>query len=515
MSQAMVIDALRLLTPHDVAGIDKIRIGGPGDGGYVLLDCIQPGVPVMSFGIGPSVAFDQDMAERGHPVLMFDHTIDALPATHPSFTWHRAGVAAEPGPNLDTLANHMAGLAKSSTDMILKMDIEGAEWDVLSSAPTGLLARFSQITMELHDLQRLGEPDYNAKFQAALKALSDFAVVHVHANNYGALVFVGGTLCAQTLEITYIRRDLVTLLPSKTVYPTALDSPNFEGGPDHLLWFFPFLPGSAQATIPGEPHAALAGPVLHAPVIHYPLIDPPEVWQARLDLAASLRMAARLGLHEGICNHFSAMVPGRTDQFLVNRYGLAFAEATASSLLVCDFEGNVIAGDGEPEATAFFIHARLHLKHPRARVAMHTHMPYATALCMIDDDEPLRYAGQSALKFLGRTIVDRNYNGLALDTDEGDRIAASMGDADIVFLRNHGVMVVGETIAKAWDDLYYLERACEAQVLALSTGRALLPVPPEIADLTARQMRGDNSSAALHLASIRRRLDAAEPEYRR
>jgi ribulose-5-phosphate 4-epimerase/fuculose-1-phosphate aldolase len=174
-----------------------------------------------------------------------------------------------------------------------------------------------------------------------------------------------------------------------------------------------------------------------------------------------------------------------------------------------------VSGEGEPEATAFFIHARLHKKHPRAKVAMHTHMPYATALCMIDDDEPLKYAGQSALKFLGRTVVDRDYNGLALDADEGDRIAAAMGDADIVFLRNHGVMVVAETIAQAWDDLYYLERACEAQVLAMSTGRPLLPVPAQIAHRTARQMRGDNASAALHLASIRRRLDAQEPEYRR
>ncbi|MFC7609492.1 class II aldolase/adducin family protein [Teichococcus aestuarii] len=137
---------------------------------------------------------------------------------------------------------------------------------------------------------------------------------------------------------------------------------------------------------------------------------------------------------------------------------------TASSLLVCDFHGNVVAGQGTPEATAFYIHARLHMKHPRARAAFHTHMPNATALSMLEGP-PLVWAGQTALKFYGRTAIDEDYNGLALDEAEGDRIAAAMGEADIVFMKNHGVMVVGPTIAEAWDDLYYLERACEVQRL--------------------------------------------------
>src|SRR3546814_1639570 len=111
-----------------------------------------------------------------------------------------------------------------------------------------------------------------------------------------------------------------------------------------------------------------------------PPLDSESVRQARIDLAACFRMAARLGLHEGICNHFSAMLPGYDDLFLVNAYGYAFSEVTASNLLVCDFDGNVVAGDGAPEATAFYIHGRLHKALPRARVALHTHMPYATAL---------------------------------------------------------------------------------------------------------------------------------------
>jgi ribulose-5-phosphate 4-epimerase/fuculose-1-phosphate aldolase len=243
-------------------------------------------------------------------------------------------------------------------------------------------------------------------------------------------------------------------------------------------------------------------------------LDTDEIWKARADLAACLRMAAKLGLEEGICNHFSAVVPGHPDLFIVNRLGWAFQEATASSLLICDFEGNVIAGDGVPEATAFYIHARLHKMSPRVGAAFHTHMPNATALSMVEG-EPLIFAGQTALKFYGRVAVDENYNGLALDEREGDRIAAVLGGNDILFMKNHGVMVCAPNIAEAWDDLYYLERAAEVQLKAMSTGRRLLPVAPEVAAAAAKQMReGDPESARMHLESVRRVLDGEGSGYR-
>lgn len=242
-------------------------------------------------------------------------------------------------------------------------------------------------------------------------------------------------------------------------------------------------------------------------------LDTEEVWEAKCDLAACFRMAARYGLEEGICNHFSAMVPGYDDLFIVNPYGYAFREMSASKLLICDFDGNVVSGEGTPEATAFYIHARIHKNVPRARVAFHTHMPYATALAMTEG-EPLIFAGQSSLKFYGRTAHDRHYNGLALDEREGDRIAGSVGDADIVFMSHHGVMVLGRTIAEAWDDLYYLERASAAQCIALSTGRPVSPIAPAVAEAAARQIRaGDAESGRLHLLSVRRTLDAQEPDY--
>lgn len=242
-------------------------------------------------------------------------------------------------------------------------------------------------------------------------------------------------------------------------------------------------------------------------------LDTPEIRQARIDLAACFRMAAKLGLQEGICNHFSLVVPGHDELMLVNPYGYAFSEVTASNLVICDFQGRVVAGKGVPEATAFYIHARLHMKHARAKAAFHTHMPNATALSMLEGP-PLVWAGQTALKFYGRTLVDEDYNGLALDEREGDRIADSLGDADIVFMKNHGVMVVGPSVAEAWDDLYYLERAAEVQRLAMATGRALKPVPEEVAKATYAQMReGDRESAFLHLESIKRQLMKEQPDF--
>lgn len=227
---------------------------------------------------------------------------------------------------------------------------------------------------------------------------------------------------------------------------------------------------------------------------------------ARNELAACFQLAALHGLEEGICNHFSAMLPGHDDLFLVNPYGYAFSEVTVQNLLVCDFAGNVVDGDGEPEATAFYIHARLHKQLPRIKVAFHTHMPHATALCLLQGP-PLLWLGQTALKFYGRTAVDEDYNGLALDASEGDRIASVMGDADIVFLKNHGVIVAAPTIAEAWDDLYYLERAAQVQLLAMATQRELKPVPHAIAQRAYEQMReGDAQSARAHLTSAMRRL---------
>ena len=253
MTSPIVFEALRLLIPRDVPGVGKRRIGGRGDGGYVLLDRLHPSQVVMSFGIGPSVSFDRELAEDGHTLLMFDHTIDALPGAHPGFTWFREGVAArsDAGQCLHTLAEHMRKLPAGAVDPILKIDVEGAEWEVFANAPETLLARFAQITVEFHTLLNLADPAFNAQVQAALTALCvDFAPVHVHGNNCGPIGFVGGLACVETLEVTYARRDLFTTAPSATWYPTPYDSSNYDGLADFPLWFFPFVPGSELARLP-------------------------------------------------------------------------------------------------------------------------------------------------------------------------------------------------------------------------------------------------------------------------
>ena len=242
-------------------------------------------------------------------------------------------------------------------------------------------------------------------------------------------------------------------------------------------------------------------------------LNTPAIRQARIDLAACFRMAARLGMGEGICNHFSVVLPGHPELFLVNPYGLAFAEVTASSLLICDFQGRVVLGQGKPEATAFFIHAQLHRLNPRATAAFHTHMPNATALCMLEG-APFVWAGQTSLKFYNRLAVDEDYNGLALDYAEGERIARAAGNADVVMLKNHGPLVLGPSIAEAWDDLYYLERAAEVQLKAMSSGRPLKAVSHAIADAACKQMLiGNDESARLHLESVKRQLSQSEPEF--
>lgn len=235
---------------------------------------------------------------------------------------------------------------------------------------------------------------------------------------------------------------------------------------------------------------------------------------ARLDLTAALRWASRLGLGEGICNHFSLAVPGREDRFLVNPQGLHWSEVTPADLVVVDAQGRRMEGRHSVEPTAFFIHSAIHRGKSGAACVMHTHMPFATTLTVIHGGR-LEWASQNSLRFYGRVAYDDHYNGLALDAAEGERLCARLGNADVAFLANHGIIVCGATVAMAFDDLYYLERACMLQVLGQGTGKPLRTVPEKIAALTARQMAGESQQAELHLGALRRILDREEPGWSR
>jgi ribulose-5-phosphate 4-epimerase/fuculose-1-phosphate aldolase len=234
--------------------------------------------------------------------------------------------------------------------------------------------------------------------------------------------------------------------------------------------------------------------------------------QARLDLAAALRCSNRLGFGEGICNHFSLEIPGRTGRFLINPQGLHWSEVTPGDLVVVDAAGRKVEGRHGVEPTAFFIHSAMHRSKPSAKCVLHTHMPFATTLTVMDGGR-LEWASQNALKFHGRVAYDDGYNGLALDEAEGGRMCALARDADVLFLANHGVIVCGPTVATAFDDLYYLERACMVQVLAAGAGKPLRVVPERIALLTGRQMTENTQQAELHFAALKRMLDRDEPGW--
>jgi ribulose-5-phosphate 4-epimerase/fuculose-1-phosphate aldolase len=234
---------------------------------------------------------------------------------------------------------------------------------------------------------------------------------------------------------------------------------------------------------------------------------------ARIDLAAALRWASRLGFGEGICNHFSMALPGEDDRFLINPQGLHWSELTPADLVIVDAHGRKITGRHNVEPTAFFIHGSIHRGKPGARCVLHTHMPYATTLTTLHDGR-LEWASQTSLKFYGRIAYDDAYNGLALDEAEGDRMCEELKDAEILFLANHGIIVTGERIADAFDDLYYLERASMLQVMAMQTGRSLRIVPQEIAAMTGRQMAEESDQARLHFEALKRMLDRDEPGWR-
>lgn len=234
---------LSLLTPVDV-DMPKFRAGNKGDGAYVLLDNLIPGQPIYSYGIGSKVSFDLQLANLGHQIYMFDHTVRAAPGGHPNYHFHREGVShrTQPDKRLFRLEDHMQRLGHSE-DIFLKIDVEGAEWDIFAEIAPETLAAFTHIAIELHEFERIGEGDFYDRAYRALKNIrSQFSVVHVHANNAAPLSIVESFTVANTLEITFARTSMIQPKPSRTLYPTVHDYPNQRKVLDHLLWFYPFAP---------------------------------------------------------------------------------------------------------------------------------------------------------------------------------------------------------------------------------------------------------------------------------
>ena len=239
--------------------------------------------------------------------------------------------------------------------------------------------------------------------------------------------------------------------------------------------------------------------------MHAQDFDSTAVQTLRGDLALALRAAAHHGLAEGVCNHFSVELPDGSGRFLLNPRGLLWSEVQGDDIVMVDAHGERLAGRHAVEPTAMFIHGAIHRLCGQA-VVLHTHMPYATALTLTTDGALDPCLSQNAMRFHGRVAVDAHYNGLALDAGEGERIARAMQGADVAFLANHGVVVCGTRVDHAYDDLYYLERACMAQVLAQSSGRPLRPVASDLAARVGAQTLGERLQSELFFAALRRVL---------
>ena len=235
--------------------------------------------------------------------------------------------------------------------------------------------------------------------------------------------------------------------------------------------------------------------------------------QDKEDLTAALRWAAQLGLNEGVCNHFSVEVA--TDRYLINPQGLHWSEVCVGDILLIDGQGVVLQGRHAVEPTAFFIHSWIHRLNPHAKAVLHTHTPYATALTLLQGGR-LAWANQNALRFWDRIAYDDHYGGVALDAAEGRRIAGGMAGKDVMFMASHGVTVVGASVAWAFDDLYYLERACMHQTLAIqgSAGKPLRVIDEEMCRTASQQIASERQQSDLFFASIKRLLDRDHPDWR-
>lgn len=229
----------------------------------------------------------------------------------------------------------------------------------------------------------------------------------------------------------------------------------------------------------------------------------------RADLAAAFRLAARNGWQRAVDNHFSLAVSD--DLFLVNARGLHWSEITASSLLLANHQGDILEGEGEIEASAFYIHAHIHREVPHARCILHAHPTYSTALACIEGGR-LENFHQDALRFYGQVGYDDDFNGSAFDDSEGSRIAQTIGNKKVIVMAHHGVTVVGPSVAKTYDDFYYFEAACEYQITAMSSGRPLKILSDEAAAKMAADMF-DEEQVAFHFGAMRRLLDRTEPDY--
>ena len=244
-----------------------------------------------------------------------------------------------------------------------------------------------------------------------------------------------------------------------------------------------------------------------------------EEWQARVDLAAAHRLAYMHGFSEGIFNHLTFVVPGRSDRYYQIPFGMHWSEVTASSFMEVGLDdGKVRQGSGDVERSCYCIHAPIHKALPHAAAVFHTHMPYASALTRLEDPR-IKEIGQTEVGLMDEIAYDDNYAGPAFEPAEGERLAKIIGNKTVLFMANHGITTLGPSVADAYERLYYLERAAQVQIYAMWTGQPLKQLPAAVVDKTRGELGGARfyngpSPAQRHFDALKRMLDRTEPDYK-
>jgi ribulose-5-phosphate 4-epimerase/fuculose-1-phosphate aldolase len=237
-------------------------------------------------------------------------------------------------------------------------------------------------------------------------------------------------------------------------------------------------------------------------------------WQLRVDLAAAFRLAVQMNWHEAVGNHFSAAVSPDGKKFLMNPKWRHFSSIRASDLQLLDADDDSTMNRPDaPDCSAWAIHGGVHASVAHARVLLHLHPPYATALAALADPE-LKPIDQNTARFYNRIAVDLDYSGIAEDKAEGQRLARVLGNKRTIMMGNHGVLCAAPTVAEAFEDLYFLERAAQTMILAYSTGQKLNIMPHELAEKTARGWEDYADSAFAHFEQLKQQLDRTDPSYK-
>lgn len=237
-------------------------------------------------------------------------------------------------------------------------------------------------------------------------------------------------------------------------------------------------------------------------------------WQERVDLAAAFRWTARLNMHEGVANHFSFAVNDDGTQFLMNSNQMHFSRVKASDMIMVDAnDPETLSGPNAPDPTAWGLHGGIHRHCPHARCAMHVHSIHATVLATLKDSRLLPI-DQNCATFFNRYVIDDHYGGLAFE-EEGERCAGLLSDPKqkVMIMGNHGIMIIGSTVAETFNRLYYFERAAETYIRALQTGQPLRVLSDEIAEKTAQELEDYPEQDERHLSELKAILDDEGSNY--